>query len=130
MKTSPVALVGSGSRPAGVRPDQSLEKWEWTWVSRRGIAIRQPANPPAGASPEPVLSKRSSRAQTSTDGFPSAWRPDYSSVIRATIDKAPAAAKQCRHMRVLVVEDRRETAAFIRKALQAEGFAVDALNDG
>ncbi len=33
-------------------------------------------------------------------------------------------------MRVLVVEDRRETAAFIRKALQAEGFAVDVLNDG
>jgi DNA-binding response OmpR family regulator len=31
-------------------------------------------------------------------------------------------------MRVLVVEDRRQTAAFIRKALQAEGFAVDVLH--
>lgn len=33
-------------------------------------------------------------------------------------------------MRVLVVEDRRQTAAFIRKALQTEGFAVDVLHDG
>ncbi len=33
-------------------------------------------------------------------------------------------------MRVLVVEDRRQTAAFIRKALQAEGFAVDVLYEG
>ena len=28
-------------------------------------------------------------------------------------------------MRVLVVEDEKKTASFIRKALQAEGFAVD-----
>ncbi len=33
-------------------------------------------------------------------------------------------------MRVLVVEDERKTAAFVRKALQAEGFAVDACSDG
>lgn len=33
-------------------------------------------------------------------------------------------------MRVLVVEDRRQTAAFIRKALQAEGYAVDVLYEG
>ena len=33
-------------------------------------------------------------------------------------------------MRVLVVEDEKKTAAFIRKALQAEGFAVDVLHDG
>jgi DNA-binding response OmpR family regulator len=33
-------------------------------------------------------------------------------------------------MRVLVVEDRRQTAAFVRKALQAEGFVVDVLYDG
>jgi DNA-binding response OmpR family regulator len=33
-------------------------------------------------------------------------------------------------MRILVVEDRRQTAAFIRKALQAEGFAVDVLSEG
>jgi DNA-binding response OmpR family regulator len=33
-------------------------------------------------------------------------------------------------MRVLVVEDQKKTASFIRKALQAEGHAVDLLHDG
>ncbi|HZL41852.1 MAG TPA: response regulator transcription factor [Verrucomicrobiae bacterium] len=33
-------------------------------------------------------------------------------------------------MRVLVVEDERKTASFVRKALQAEGFAVDVCADG
>ena len=33
-------------------------------------------------------------------------------------------------MRVLVVEDEKKTASFIRKALQAEGFAVDACQNG
>jgi len=33
-------------------------------------------------------------------------------------------------MRVLVVEDEKKTAAFIRKALQAESFAVDVSHDG
>lgn len=33
-------------------------------------------------------------------------------------------------MRVLVVEDEKRTAAFVRKALQAEGFAVDVCGDG
>ena len=33
-------------------------------------------------------------------------------------------------MRILVVEDEKKTASFIRKALQAEGFAVDVLGDG
>ncbi len=33
-------------------------------------------------------------------------------------------------MRVLIVEDERKTASFIRKALQAEGHAVDVLHDG
>jgi DNA-binding response OmpR family regulator len=33
-------------------------------------------------------------------------------------------------MRVLVVEDERKTASFVRKALQAEGFAVDACGNG
>ena len=33
-------------------------------------------------------------------------------------------------MRVLVVEDEKKTAAFIRKALQAEGFAVDVCHRG
>jgi DNA-binding response OmpR family regulator len=33
-------------------------------------------------------------------------------------------------VRVLVVEDQKKTAAFIRKALQAEGFAVDVTHNG
>jgi len=33
-------------------------------------------------------------------------------------------------MRMLVVEDEKKTASFVRKALQAEGFAVDVLHDG
>src|SRR5580765_8909767 len=33
-------------------------------------------------------------------------------------------------MRVLVVEDEKKTAAFVRKALQAEGFAVDVCHNG
>src|SRR5947199_7852523 len=33
-------------------------------------------------------------------------------------------------MRVLLVEDERKTASFIRKALQAENFAVDMTHDG
>jgi DNA-binding response OmpR family regulator len=33
-------------------------------------------------------------------------------------------------MRVLVVEDEKKTASFIRKALQVEGFAVDILSEG
>ena len=33
-------------------------------------------------------------------------------------------------MRVLVVEDEKKTASFIRKALQAEGFAVDLCHHG
>lgn len=33
-------------------------------------------------------------------------------------------------MRILVVEDERKTSAFIAKALQAEGFAVDTLSNG
>ena len=35
-----------------------------------------------------------------------------------------------RLMRVLVVEDEKKTASFIRKALQAEGFAVDVCHNG
>lgn len=33
-------------------------------------------------------------------------------------------------MRILVVEDEKKTASFVRKALQAEGFAVDICNNG
>lgn len=37
---------------------------------------------------------------------------------------------KCSAMRVLVVEDERKTASFIRKALQAEGYAVDVCHNG
>src|SRR5208283_5774997 len=37
---------------------------------------------------------------------------------------------QSRPMRVLVVEDERKTASFVRKALQTEGFAVDVCPNG
>ncbi len=33
-------------------------------------------------------------------------------------------------MRILVIEDEKKTASFIRKALQTEGFSVDVLHDG
>ena len=33
-------------------------------------------------------------------------------------------------MRMLVVEDEKKTASFIRKALQAENFAVDVMHNG
>jgi DNA-binding response OmpR family regulator len=33
-------------------------------------------------------------------------------------------------MRILVVEDEKKTASFVRKALQAEGFAVDVCHHG
>ena len=33
-------------------------------------------------------------------------------------------------MRVLVVEDEKKTASFVRKALQAESFAVDVMANG
>src|SRR2546422_632742 len=36
----------------------------------------------------------------------------------------------CWFMRVLVVEDEKKTASFVRKALQAEGFAVDICHNG
>jgi len=41
-----------------------------------------------------------------------------------------AGLSQVGGMRVLVVEDEKKTAAFIRKALQAEGFAVDVCSHG
>lgn len=40
------------------------------------------------------------------------------------------AIRSSEFMRVLVVEDEKKTASFIRKALQAEGHAVDVLLDG
>jgi two-component system, OmpR family, response regulator len=52
--------------------------------------------------------------------------------MTARIDKTVALAEDCGcwPMRVLVVEDEKKTASFIRKALQAEGFAVDVLENG
>lgn len=43
---------------------------------------------------------------------------------------APGLDCDSRLMRVLLVEDDKKTAAFIAKALRAEGFAVDHLDDG
>lgn len=43
---------------------------------------------------------------------------------------ASAARQFLEPMRVLVVEDDRKTALFVRKALQTEGFATDVLGDG
>ena len=42
----------------------------------------------------------------------------------------PAETAKSLPMRVLVVEDERKTAAFVRKALQAEGYAVDVCYNG
>ena len=52
--------------------------------------------------------------------------------MSARIDgKAPfAEVPSGDHMRILVVEDEPKTASFIRKALQAEAFAVDVLHNG
>jgi DNA-binding response OmpR family regulator len=48
------------------------------------------------------------------------------------IDSGSALAGNCpsKPMRVLVVEDEKKTASFVRKALQAEGFAVDVMASG
>ena len=52
--------------------------------------------------------------------------------MAARIDNAPPFADKSIDlpMRVLIVEDEKKMAAFIRKALQTEGFAVDMLHDG
>jgi two-component system, OmpR family, response regulator len=51
--------------------------------------------------------------------------------MTAVIDNAsPFYDKGNGLMRVLVVEDEKKTASFIRKALQAESFVVDMLHDG
>ena len=50
----------------------------------------------------------------------------------APVDNSRGAAANFRppNMRVLIVEDEKKTASFIRKSLQAAGFAVDLLHDG
>ncbi|HEY2952894.1 MAG TPA: response regulator transcription factor [Verrucomicrobiae bacterium] len=52
--------------------------------------------------------------------------------MTARIDNDPAITEQtfADFMRVLVVEDEKKTASFIRKALQADGFAADVLHNG
>ena len=64
-------------------------------------------------------------------------RPDTHShtmkpALPAVITPLPASsmADNFKTMRVLVVEDEKKTASFIRKALQSEGHAVDVLHDG
>jgi len=42
----------------------------------------------------------------------------------------PTETAKSLQMRVLVVEDEKKTAAFVRKALQAEGYAVDVCHNG
>jgi len=49
-------------------------------------------------------------------------RSDHASELQKNLGQAV--------MRILVVEDEKKTASFIRKALQTEGFAVDVLQDG
>lgn len=55
-------------------------------------------------------------------------KPDLPAVI--TPLPASSMADNFKTMRVLVVEDEKKTASFIRKALQSEGHAVDVLHDG
>ena len=55
-------------------------------------------------------------------------RPTHPPITRALPQFTPTASVPS--MRVLVVEDEKKTASFIRKALQSEGFAVDMLHDG
>ena len=52
--------------------------------------------------------------------------------MSARFDNDPAIAEksQANLMRVLVVEDEKKTASFIRKALQADGFATDVVRTG
>src|SRR5216117_3803649 len=47
-----------------------------------------------------------------------------------TIRRAAIEIMSDKLMRVLVVEDEKKTASFVRKALQAEGHAVDVIQDG
>jgi DNA-binding response OmpR family regulator len=52
------------------------------------------------------------------------WQPRYFSISTILQLSNPQS------MRVLVVEDEKKTASFVRKALQAEGFAVDVCHNG
>src|SRR4026207_5132 len=50
--------------------------------------------------------------------------------MSARIDAMMRTDADLRTMRVLVVEDEKKTASFVRKALQTEGFAVDVAPNG
>jgi heavy metal response regulator len=52
------------------------------------------------------------------------WKPRYFSISTILQLGNPQS------MRVLVVEDEKKTASFVRKALQSEGFAVDVCHNG
>src|SRR5947208_11168889 len=67
------------------------------------------------------------------------WTPSPARSSRLTKKPKPTRPKKKKRrksrklqasMRVLVVEDEKKTASFIRKALQAEGFAVDVCHNG
>src|SRR5947208_16339997 len=67
------------------------------------------------------------------------WTPSPARSSRLTKKPKPTRPKKKKRrksrklqasMRVLVVEDEKKTASFIRKALQAEGFAVDVCHHG
>jgi DNA-binding response OmpR family regulator len=45
-------------------------------------------------------------------------------------DDIPVSARSSGSMRVLVIEDEKKTASFIRRALQEESFVVDAMHNG
>jgi DNA-binding response OmpR family regulator len=80
-----------------------------------------------GSSTEPILLLMSSDAKLQS-GAAIASREGRASANRAL--PRVAAEGSVAVMRVLVVEDEKKTASFVRKALQAEGFAVDVLHDG
>lgn len=73
------------------------------------------------------VSRHSLRRPKQRDSDSSRKRP-----MTARIDNAgPFAEKGMEaSMRVLVVEDEKKMASYLRKALQSEGFAVDVLHDG
>jgi DNA-binding response OmpR family regulator len=57
---------------------------------------------------------------------------EWRNTMTAEIDNPGALPRDChpKPMRLLVVEDERKTGLFVRKALQAEGFAVDTVENG
>lgn len=85
---------------------------------------------------DPVFISRPSNARRSAPGgaglnHNGTLRPITPSTAGRIDSRAAFADKNAAgSMRVLVVEDEKKTASFLRKALQEEGFAVDMLQDG